>query len=94
MLSVLIAAVVLTGETSHPSNSFYAAGSPVEVTFSASGLAAGEGRKLEVSVTDERDRKVKSFEDNVVADGSGSWQKTYRMPAERLGFCVLLHCTL
>ena len=86
MLSALIAAVVLTGETSHPSNSFYAAGSPVEVTFSASGLAAGERRKLEVAVTDERDRKVKSFEDDVVADGRGSWQKTYRMPADRLGF--------
>lgn len=86
MLSVLFAVAVLSAETSHPSNSLYSAGSPVEVTFTALGLAAGERRKLEVSVTDERDRKVGSFEDSIVADGSGTWQKTYRMPAERLGF--------
>ncbi|MBQ2630468.1 MAG: family 20 glycosylhydrolase [Kiritimatiellae bacterium] len=79
-------AAVLVGETSHPVHSFYAEGTPVEVEFAMSGMKPGEKRTLDVSVTDERDRSVGAFKDDVVADGEGNWRKKYTMPSSRLGF--------
>lgn len=84
--AAVLASAVLTGETSHPSHSFYAEGTKVEVEFAMSGLAPGERRTLEVEVSDERDRRVGGFDDEVRAGADGTWRKTYEMPSSRLGF--------
>lgn len=86
LATLMLAAVTFTGETSHPSNSFYAAGSKVEATFALSGLAAGERRELSVSVVDERDRELDARTVPAVADGQGNWSGTLELPSARMGF--------
>ena len=85
-VGVAYAAPTMTGETSSPSNSIFAIGSPAYVTFVARGLSPNETRPLVIGIYDQNDECVKRMEARILADGKGDWKGTFPVPADRYGF--------
>ena len=84
----------LTGETSHPSDSFFAWKSEAKLILKASGFKPNEMRPLTVAVLDHEEKATagsiavpKAF----TTDAKGEWTGTYDLPTGRFGcFKVLV----
>lgn len=91
MITMLIlAAAVLTGETSRPKDSIYAIGEKPEAVFTASGLAAGEKRTLTVRVEDAAKRELLTRKLELTADEKGGFTQKLELPAANRGFYRVL----
>jgi len=77
----------LTGDTSRPSSSMFAAGEPVTLTFQVSGLAANDSSQhLLLNITDAHDVSVWTKDVPIAADASGNWTGNVDAPHAQLGF--------
>ena len=89
-LTLLLAAVTLTADTSNPVNSFFFKGENATVIYSVRGLAPGAKEKLTAQIFDELDKKLVDMPAlEVVADEKGEWTGSASLPTERYGFYLL-----
>ena len=81
------AEVTLTGDTSRPAVSTFAAGETVTLDFHAAGLASnGAGVTLKLEFADEHDTVMERRDVPVTPDAVGAWSATIPAPSKRLGF--------
>ena len=81
------AEVILTGDTSRPAVSTFAAGEAVTLDFHVSGLTAGgAGITLKLDFANEHDAVLERRDVPVAPDATGAWSVTVPAPGRRLGF--------
>ena len=83
----MMLAVVLTADTSNPTNSFFRKGETAEAIFCATGVPEGRRLSLKAAVYDEYDRKVADLPELGVTGGKdGKWTGALPLPTKRYGF--------
>ena len=79
--------VTLTGDTSRPAVSTFAAGEAVTLDFHATGLTpGGAGISLKLDFANEHDAVLEHRDVPVMGDAAGAWSATVPAPSKRLGF--------
>ena len=93
-LASLLLAVVITADTSNPTNSFFRRGEAATVSFAVSEIPPGKALKLESAVYDEHDRKVADLPALDVSGGAdGKWTGSLPLPTGRYGYyCLRAKC--
>ena len=79
-------AAKLTVETSRPNVSLFTPSETIQLTFTATGLAAGEKQQLKLSYADEFDKVRATKEVDIEADANGRWSGTVEGLNDKLGF--------
>ena len=86
-LTLLLAAVTLTADTSNPVNSFFSKDEKATVTYSVKGLEPGAKTKLTAQIFDELEKQVVELPAlEVTADAKGEWTGSAALPTARYGF--------